>query len=64
MADIGYLSLLLGLAAAIFAIGASVYGARRRYPELVASGEQAAISAAGLTALAGGILVLLFLMED
>lgn len=64
MADIGYLSLLLGLAAAIFAIGASVYGARRRYPELVASGEQAAISAAGLTALASGILVLLFLVED
>src|SRR5918911_4031071 len=64
MADIGYLCLILGLAAALYAVGANLLGARRRYAELIASGEQAVIAAAGLTSLAAGILVLLFLMQD
>jgi cytochrome c-type biogenesis protein CcmF len=64
MADIGYLCLLLGLAAALYAIVALVEGARRRFPELIASGEQAVVAASGLTSLAAGILVLLFLVQD
>ncbi|MCW5853894.1 MAG: cytochrome c biogenesis protein CcsA, partial [Anaerolineae bacterium] len=64
MADIGYLCLLLGLAAALYAIAANLLGARRRYAELVNSGEQAVVAAAGLTSLAAGILTLLFLVQD
>ena len=40
MADIGYVCLLLGLAAALYSVVANLVGARRRYGELVASGEQ------------------------
>ncbi len=64
MADIGYVCLLLGLAAALYSVVANLVGARRRYGELVASGEQALIAASGLTSLAAGILVLLFLVQD
>ncbi len=64
MADIGYLCIWLAIASAVFAIAANLLGVRRRYPELVASGEQAVVAAAGLTSLAAGFLVLLFLMQD
>lgn len=64
MADIGYLCLLLGIAAALYAVVANVLGAQRRYNELIASGEQAVVAASGLTSLAAGILTLLFLVQD
>lgn len=64
MAEIGYITLLLALAAAVYAVVAAVIGARRRYPELVLSARHAVIAVTGLVSLAAGFLVYAFLQND
>ena len=57
MVDIGYFSLALAFLAAVYAIVASVVGARSRNPQLIASGEHGVIAVCGLLTLAMGILI-------
>lgn len=64
MAEIGYITLLLALGAAVYAIVAAVIGARRRYPELVLSARHAVVAVAGLVTLAVGVLEYAFLKND
>jgi cytochrome c-type biogenesis protein CcmF len=64
MADIGHLSLLAGLALAVYATLASFIGARRRMPELVASGHNGAWAAVILTVLAFSALEFLIVTQD
>lgn len=64
MAEIGYITLLLALATAVYAIVAAVVGARRRYPELVLSARHAVIAVTALVTLAVVILVYAFLQDD
>lgn len=60
MADIGYLLIVLGLAAAVYSMVTSVYGVSARRPALVLSGRNAALAASGLTV--GASLVMEFLL--
>jgi len=64
VAEIGYVTLLLALSAAVYAIVAAVVGARRRYPELVLSARHAVIAVTGLVTLAVGFLIYAFLQND
>ncbi len=56
MADLGYASLLLSLIIILYAVGASIYGARRHNAQALASAKNAVFVTAGLTTLAVGIL--------
>ncbi len=59
LADIGYGTLLLTLAAALWATVASVVGVRKRRPELVDSARHALLVTAGLSTLAAILLLIL-----
>ncbi|MEJ2208469.1 MAG: heme lyase CcmF/NrfE family subunit [Anaerolineae bacterium] len=59
LTDLGYGALLLTLAAALWATVASLLGASRRRPELIASGRNALLVTAGLSTLSAGLLMVL-----
>src|SRR3990170_1557412 len=63
MAELGYLSLALGLGVALYALLASLLGARGR-GELVASARNSAFALLGLTTLASVALAYAFLSHD
>ena len=61
LSDIGYGAIVLTLAASLWAMVASVLGARRHLPELVSSARNALLVTAALSTLSAGVLfVLLF----
>ena len=64
MATVGRALLILALVAALYGIGASIYGAVRGRPEWVASGRRAVYSVAALATGAFAILELAFLRSD
>lgn len=64
MAEIGYVTLLLALAAAVYGVVAALIGARRRYPELVLSARHAVIAVTGLVTVAVAVLEYAFLKND
>ena len=64
MTTLGNLALVLALAAAAWAVGASVYGALRRRPDFVASGEHAAWAAHGSVITATAVLVHALVTHD
>ncbi|HEY7065650.1 MAG TPA: cytochrome c-type biogenesis CcmF C-terminal domain-containing protein [Chloroflexota bacterium] len=63
-ADAGNLALLVAFAVAIYATVASVLGARRGVPELVASGRNGVVVVAALVSLAGLALLYALLSHD
>ena len=63
MAELGYLSLALGLGVALYALLASLLGARGRM-ELIASARNSAFALLGLTTLASVALAYAFLSND
>jgi cytochrome c-type biogenesis protein CcmF len=64
LADIGYGTLLLTLAVALWATVASVMGARQRRPELVSSARNALLVTAGLSTLAVVMLLILLFTHN
>ena len=62
--DLGYISLLLAFATALYAVVASVTGARWRLGELLASARNGVWAVAGLLLIAAGVLVYSFLTRD
>ena len=64
MVLVGNLALRLALLTALYAIGASIWGARRRRPAIVASGEHAAFATVGLIASAAAVLVHALVTHD
>ncbi|HBY95617.1 MAG: heme lyase CcmF/NrfE family subunit [Ardenticatenaceae bacterium] len=64
MADLGHLSLMVGLALAVYATLALFFGARRRLPELIASGRNAVWGALATTAFAFVALEYLMVRPD
>ncbi len=64
MALLGRALLILGLVVAVYGIGASLYGARRRRPEWIASGRRAVYALAGLMTIAFAILEIAFVRSD
>lgn len=64
MADLGYISLLVALALSIYAVGALFFGTRRRLPELVESGRNAAIATIVLIAISFFALEYLLIVQD
>ncbi len=64
MTTLGNLALVLALAAAAWAVGASVYGALRRRTDFVASGEHAAWAAYGSVITATAVLVHALVTHD
>ena len=64
LTEIGYGTLLLALAAALWAALASLLGARQQRPELVASARNALFVTAGLSTLAAIALLALLLTEN
>ena len=63
-ADGGNLALLLAFAVAIYAVAASLLGARRGLPELAASARNGVVVVAGLLMLASGALLYSLLAHD
>lgn len=64
MADIGYISLLLALAASIYAAIAHIMGVRKGYDELSSSARNAVLVACGLLTLAAISLIYSFVTHD
>jgi cytochrome c-type biogenesis protein CcmF len=64
LTDIGYGTLLLTLAAALWATVASVVGARQQRPELVRSARSALLVTAGLSTLAAVVLLILLYSRE
>ena len=64
MATFGRACLLLALAVALYGVAASLYGARARRPEWVASGRRAVYALAGLSAAAFATLEIAFVRSD
>ena len=60
----GQACLIVALASAVYGIGASVYGARARRREWVASGRRAVYAMAGATAVAFVLLEIAFVRSD
>jgi cytochrome c-type biogenesis protein CcmF len=56
MTDLGYIALVLAFVLAIFGVLASIIGARRALPELVASGRNAVLVVSGLVLFASALL--------
>lgn len=50
--NVGYAALVLALPLSVYAVAASIMGARRRYPELVSSAQKSVLAVGGLLALA------------
>jgi len=64
LSDIGYGTLLLTLAAGLWATVAAVVGARQRRPEMLASARNALLVTAALSTLTVVLLLALLLMKD
>ena len=64
MAELGYLLVVVALAASVYAGAASALGAWRDLPELVESGRRAMLAAAVTSAAATVVLLVLFLVGD
>ena len=64
LSDIGFGTLLLTLAAGLWATVASVVGARQRRPEMVASARNALLVTAGLSTLSVTLLLILLFTKD
>lgn len=64
MADIGYVVLILALVAAIYSIAASIFGARRGNPELVASGRKALLAVCVLVSIASATFLYSIITHD
>ncbi len=63
MADVGFVALLLAMAAAAYAVVAAVVGAHRHFPELVVSARRALIAVTALVTLAIALLEAGFLTD-
>jgi cytochrome c-type biogenesis protein CcmF len=64
LSDIGYGALVLTLAAALWATFASLLGAQRRLPQLIASARNALFVTAGLSTLSAALLFVLLFTRD
>jgi cytochrome c-type biogenesis protein CcmF len=64
MAELGRLAVCLALMCALFSIGASIVGARRRRRDVVRSGEHAAYAVFVLVVVAAGVLLHALLTHD
>jgi cytochrome c-type biogenesis protein CcmF len=64
LSDIGFGTLLLTLAAGLWAAVASVVGVRQRRPEMIASGRNALLVTAGLSTLSVMLLLILLLTKN
>jgi len=64
MIEVGLLALRLALIAAGYAVLASIFGARKRRPDLVASGRAAAYVVHGLIVVAAAVLLRALLQHD
>lgn len=64
IADIGYLSIILALGAAVYAVGAAWYGSRRGESRWVESARNATIATFPLLLLASLLLITLLLRDD
>jgi cytochrome c-type biogenesis protein CcmF len=64
LSDIGFGALLLTFAAAVWAAIASLLGAQRRRPELVASARNALLVTAGLSSVSAILLLILLFTHD
>ena len=64
LADIGYGAIVLTLAASLWAMVASVLGARRHLPELVGSARNALLVTAALSTLSAGVLFALLFSHN
>jgi cytochrome c biogenesis factor len=64
MIELGNLALSLALAASLYAIAASVYGALTRRRDFIASGEHAAYTTWALVLMASGIMVHALITHD
>jgi len=64
MTELGYIAQTLAFVVAIYAVAASVVGARHKLPNLVASAENAALACTALLLFAVGTLLYAFLTND
>jgi cytochrome c-type biogenesis protein CcmF len=64
MVELGYIAMLLALAAALYGIAVSVIGACSRNDDLVGSGQHSVLAVGGLVTIAVGALVYAFLTHD
>ncbi|MCI0393373.1 MAG: heme lyase CcmF/NrfE family subunit [Chloroflexi bacterium] len=64
IADLGYAAVLIAFAAAVYAVGAAYYGARRQDPRWVESARNATLVTLPLVALAAVMLVVSLLRSD
>jgi cytochrome c-type biogenesis protein CcmF len=64
MVELGYIAMLLALAAALYGIAVSVIGACSRNYDLVGSGQHSVLAVGGLVTIAVGALVYAFLTHD
>lgn len=64
LSDIGYGAIVLTLAASLWAMVASVLGARRHLPELVGSARNALLVTAALSTLSAGVLFILLFSHN
>jgi hypothetical protein len=64
MAQLGHGALLLAFALAIFGVAASVFGERRRVPELSIAGVRAVVGVTVLLFVAAAVLVTAFVTHD
>lgn len=64
MADLGHLSLMVALALAVYASLGMFFGVRRRLPELIVSGRNAALGAVAMVSLAFVALEYLLIRQD
>src|SRR5262245_26435588 len=64
LSDLGTLALQLGWCLAVYAIGASLYGARAQRSDFVASGRNAALALFGCVAAAVAIMLHALLTHD
>ena len=64
MTQVAYLALIVGIVASVYAACALVIGARKGYPELLASGRNAALAVTGLVVFASAVLVYSLVTRD
>ncbi|MCL5256197.1 MAG: heme lyase CcmF/NrfE family subunit [Chloroflexi bacterium] len=64
MSEVGYIALIVGIVVSAYAVFALVIGGWKGYPELLASGKNAALAVAGLVVLGSAILFYSLLVHD
>ena len=64
MENIGALAIMLAFCLAIYSVAASLVGAWKKKPFLIASGERAVIAVFGLIVIATGILIYALVNSD